>query len=167
MHSSAALSLLTRSVALSVGHRGIRTRSGVPLMSTAADALKISDEEKFLFDLNGFLVLRGVLSPEEVAAANAAIDAKQGLLHARDKPALRNTKAGSPLDAASSCVTSATPSEEESRSTARRQALAPAASLPVVLVVRAPCAAASASFATTVMARIVGSAMSRQSARAC
>lgn len=97
----AALSLLTRSVALSsVSHRGIRTRSGVPLMSTATDVPEISDLEKFLFDLNGFLVLRGVLSPEEVAAANAAVDAKQGLLHSRDKPALRNTKAGSPLDAA-------------------------------------------------------------------
>ena len=59
----------------------------------------MSSDERFLFDLNGFLVLRGILSPEEVAAANAAVDAKQSLLHARDTPALRNTKPGSPLDA--------------------------------------------------------------------
>lgn len=66
----------------------------------AGDVGGISSEERFLFDLNGFLVLRGVLSPEEVAAANAAVDAKQSLLLARDTPALRNTKAGTPLDAA-------------------------------------------------------------------
>ena len=30
--------------------------------------------EEYLFDLNGFVILRGVLSPGEVAAANAAID---------------------------------------------------------------------------------------------
>jgi len=31
--------------------------------------------EKYVFDLRGFIVLRGVLSPEEVTAANAAVDA--------------------------------------------------------------------------------------------
>ena len=54
----------------------------------------IPADERFLFDLNGFLVLRGILSPEEVAAANAAVDAKQSLMQARDTAALRNTKAG-------------------------------------------------------------------------
>jgi len=79
---------LTRTASLS---RTIRMKAG--------DASGISSEERFLFDLNGFLVVRGVLSPEEVAAANAAVDAKQSLLLARDAPALRNTKAGTPLDA--------------------------------------------------------------------
>ena len=36
----------------------------------------MTDTERYLFDLNGFLVVRGVFSPGEVAAANAAIDRK-------------------------------------------------------------------------------------------
>ena len=53
-----------------------------------------------MFDLNGFIVLRGVFSAEEVAAANKAIDAKASNLHARDPAALRNAKAGTALAAA-------------------------------------------------------------------
>ncbi len=34
----------------------------------------MNDKEKFLFDLNGYLVLRQVLTSEEVATMNAAID---------------------------------------------------------------------------------------------
>ena len=60
----------------------------------------MTSDEKFLFDLNGFLHLKGVMSAEEVAAANAAVDAHQNGLNARDTKALRNTKAGTPLDAA-------------------------------------------------------------------
>ena len=63
-------------------------------MKAAGERGGIPADERFLFDLNGFLVLRGILSPEEVAAANAAVDAKQSLMQARDTAALRNTKAG-------------------------------------------------------------------------
>ena len=63
-------------------------------MKAAGERGGIPADERFLFDLNGFLVLRGILSPEEVAAANTAVDAKQSLMHARDTAALRNTKAG-------------------------------------------------------------------------
>ena len=59
----------------------------------------ISAHERFLFDLNGFLVIRGVLSPSEVAAANAAIDAQAENMVRRDAPALRNAQKDSPLDA--------------------------------------------------------------------
>ena len=34
----------------------------------------MNDTEKYLFDLQGFLVVEGVLSKAEVAAANEAID---------------------------------------------------------------------------------------------
>ncbi|HIG16047.1 MAG TPA: hypothetical protein EYQ31_01395, partial [Candidatus Handelsmanbacteria bacterium] len=34
----------------------------------------MNDTEKYLFDLQGFLVVEGVLSTAQVAAANAAID---------------------------------------------------------------------------------------------
>jgi hypothetical protein len=33
-----------------------------------------TDEEEYLFDLHGFVLLRGALSPDEVAAANACVD---------------------------------------------------------------------------------------------
>lgn len=37
----------------------------------------LSDMDRYLFDLNGYLVLRGALSPEEVAACNASLDELQ------------------------------------------------------------------------------------------
>merc|ERR1712086_962419 len=45
-----------------------------PQMAAAAIRSGMTASDKYLFDLQGFLVLRGVLSPEEVEAANAAID---------------------------------------------------------------------------------------------
>eukprot|EP00316_Scyphosphaera_apsteinii_P024051 CAMPEP_0119343208 /NCGR_PEP_ID=MMETSP1333-20130426/106324_1 /TAXON_ID=418940 /ORGANISM="Scyphosphaera apsteinii, Strain RCC1455" /LENGTH=322 /DNA_ID=CAMNT_0007355589 /DNA_START=218 /DNA_END=1186 /DNA_ORIENTATION=+ len=59
----------------------------------------VSMRERFLFDLNGFLVIRNVLSNTEVDAANAAIDAHYSKLQQRTSTALRNTKADSPLSA--------------------------------------------------------------------
>ena len=71
-----------------------RSASRYISMKAAGERGGITADERFLFDLNGFLVLRGILSPEEVAAANAAVDAKQSLLQSRDTAALRNTKTG-------------------------------------------------------------------------
>jgi hypothetical protein len=45
-----------------------------PLEVAHGDARVPTDLEEYLFDLNGFLILRGVLSHAEVAAANALID---------------------------------------------------------------------------------------------
>lgn len=61
---------------------------------------RLSPRERFLFDLNGFLVLRNVLAPAEVDAANAAIDAHAASLVARAAPSLRNAKRGTPMSAA-------------------------------------------------------------------
>ena len=36
----------------------------------------MTDLERYLFDLNGFLVVRGVFTEDEIAAANAAVDAR-------------------------------------------------------------------------------------------
>ena len=41
--------------------------------SPAAPAM--TPEQKYLFDLNGFIVIRGVLSSEEITAAHEAMDA--------------------------------------------------------------------------------------------
>ena len=47
-------------------------------------------EAKFLFDLNGYVVVKGALSKHEVGELNAAIDAHASEAVARSGPALRN-----------------------------------------------------------------------------
>jgi hypothetical protein len=37
----------------------------------------LTDMERYLFDLNGYLILRGALSLQEVAACNESLDALQ------------------------------------------------------------------------------------------
>ena len=54
--------------------------------------------ELFLFDLNGFLVVRGVLSADEVAAMNIAVDAHLPDMQPRAE-ALKNAKAGTAMSA--------------------------------------------------------------------
>jgi len=76
----------------------VDTRAGdvEPVSKKMCIRPEMSAEQKFFFDLNGFLVVRGVLSAEEVAAANAAIDAhSNGTLERSGE--LRNTRKGSPL----------------------------------------------------------------------
>lgn len=53
----------------------------------------MSATEKYLFDLRGFLVIRNVFTKQEVAAANAAIDAMDGNMAERKGDVLRNTDA--------------------------------------------------------------------------
>mmetsp|Transcript_6837 Transcript_6837/g.21561 ORF Transcript_6837/g.21561 Transcript_6837/m.21561 type:complete len:309 (+) Transcript_6837:343-1269(+) len=52
----------------------------------------LTPHERFLFDLNGYLVVRGALSTDEVAALNAAVDAHESDAVSRDATALRNAK---------------------------------------------------------------------------
>lgn len=66
-------------------------------MQPVTETPKMTDTEKFFFDLNGFLVVRGALTAEEVAAANTAIDAHAADIKERRDSSLRNTKAGSSL----------------------------------------------------------------------
>eukprot|EP00302_Diacronema_sp_CCMP2436_P017784 CAMPEP_0179882354 /NCGR_PEP_ID=MMETSP0982-20121206/28101_1 /TAXON_ID=483367 /ORGANISM="non described non described, Strain CCMP 2436" /LENGTH=320 /DNA_ID=CAMNT_0021776659 /DNA_START=182 /DNA_END=1144 /DNA_ORIENTATION=- len=58
-------------------------------------ASHMSAHDKFLFDLNGFVVVRNVFSPSEVASANAAIDANAAKLCAREETGLRNAQEAS------------------------------------------------------------------------
>lgn len=55
-----------------------------------------TDSQKYMFDLNGFILLRGVLSASEVAAANRAIDEHAHMAHERTG-ILRNTRLRTPL----------------------------------------------------------------------
>ena len=48
----------------------------------------MTPEEKFIFDLDGYIVIKDVLTPEEVAELNAITDEKQGL--AKDQDGYKN-----------------------------------------------------------------------------
>lgn len=61
----------------------------------------LSHEEKFLFDLQGYIVVRNVLTKEDVASANSAIDAHVNDISDREG-ALRNAPADSKM-AAENC----------------------------------------------------------------
>jgi len=60
--------------------------------------------EKFLFDLNGFVVVRNALSLDEVDAMNAAIDRNMATARPRVTPALKNAVKGSALSAPGSRI---------------------------------------------------------------
>jgi len=66
-------------------------------MSTSAEQaypIEMSEAERYLFDLNGYIIIRNVLSAEEVAEANYAIDKHQEAMIERKEDALRNTVKG-------------------------------------------------------------------------
>jgi len=78
------------------GASNLQSSSKRARVDCAAIATGMTGEEKFFFDLNGYIVVRGVLSAAEVAEANAAIDAHESDIVER-KGVLRNTRMGSPL----------------------------------------------------------------------
>eukprot|EP00571_Detonula_confervacea_P009493 CAMPEP_0172313944 /NCGR_PEP_ID=MMETSP1058-20130122/21312_1 /TAXON_ID=83371 /ORGANISM="Detonula confervacea, Strain CCMP 353" /LENGTH=331 /DNA_ID=CAMNT_0013027685 /DNA_START=391 /DNA_END=1386 /DNA_ORIENTATION=- len=58
---------------------------------------EMSEAERYLFDLNGFHIVRNVLTPEEVAACHAAINKNSDEAVPRSDPSLRNAIEGSPM----------------------------------------------------------------------
>jgi hypothetical protein len=52
------------------------------------------DDERYLFDLNGYIIVRGVLSQTEVDQANDIITERAADMIERTDPALRNTVRG-------------------------------------------------------------------------
>ena len=50
--------------------------------AAAASQDDVGADEQFFWDLNGYLILRGVLEPELLSAANAAVDAQAELAEA-------------------------------------------------------------------------------------
>lgn len=59
--------------------------------------LEMTDDEKYLFDLNGYLIVRGVLTPEEVEEANTVIDNHSHEMIERSDGALRNAAKGTKM----------------------------------------------------------------------
>ena len=56
--------------------------------------LEMTEGERYLFDLNGYLIVRGVLTPEEVEEANKAIDNHAHEMIERSDGPLRNAVKG-------------------------------------------------------------------------
>lgn len=56
--------------------------------------IEMSDDERYLFDLNGFLIVRNVLTPDEVKEVNEIIDKHQEEMIQRNDAALRNAVHG-------------------------------------------------------------------------
>ena len=62
-------------------------------------AALMTPHERFMFDLNGFIVVRNVLTEAEVSAANAAIDTHATNLMPRAEASLRNSQSDSLMSA--------------------------------------------------------------------
>ncbi|MYF92208.1 MAG: phytanoyl-CoA dioxygenase family protein, partial [Gemmatimonadetes bacterium] len=52
----------------------------------------MNEDDKYLFDLTGYLVLKDVLTAEEVAALNAGIDRNRDLMSEIDRPLSGDSK---------------------------------------------------------------------------
>lgn len=52
--------------------------------------IEMTEDEKYLFDLNGFVIVRGVLTPDDIEEANKAIDNHAHEMIERSDEALRN-----------------------------------------------------------------------------
>lgn len=79
------------------GHRGAGPIARMATAAAAGDLSGMTCQDRFFFDLNGFLLVRNALSADEVEALNAAVDAHADEIKERKDPELRNTKAGTPL----------------------------------------------------------------------
>lgn len=98
--SGLAASTVAGSVLTCPGLRAAQGARRLSSMNAAANAVaSMSTYDKFLFDLNGYVIVRGVLTADEVKAAHAAIDANAANLQSRKTDALRNAAPGSPLAA--------------------------------------------------------------------
>mmetsp|Transcript_12464 Transcript_12464/g.19209 ORF Transcript_12464/g.19209 Transcript_12464/m.19209 type:complete len:382 (-) Transcript_12464:43-1188(-) len=71
------------------------TEAGQSKMDDIPDDM--TEDQKYLFDLNGYIVVRGVLTEEEVQEANAAIDNHLDEAIERSDEELRNASPDSPL----------------------------------------------------------------------
>jgi len=54
----------------------------------------MTDDERYIFDLNGYIVVRGVLTPEQVEQANDAVTRRSDQMIERSDAPLRNTVPG-------------------------------------------------------------------------
>jgi Phytanoyl-CoA dioxygenase (PhyH) len=58
---------------------------------------EMTADQRYLFDLNGYIIVRGVLTPEEIQKANEIIDKHSDKMIERSDGPLRNAKVGTPM----------------------------------------------------------------------
>lgn len=63
-------------------------------MTTQEYPKEMTEDERYIFDLNGYLIIRGVLTPKEIQEANKAIDNHAHEMVERSEGALRNAVEG-------------------------------------------------------------------------
>jgi len=80
--------------ALTTVSSSLPTRS---FSTPASQSYSMPEEDRYLFDLNGYIVVKNVFNPEEIQRANNAIDLRMNEMKERLDPAIRNTKQNSPL----------------------------------------------------------------------
>ena len=81
LRRSSILRGYTSGGAAGVGHSGHLSAEAAAKRAAAEEAARggaVTTAQRYLFDTNGYIVLKGVFSEEEVSAANAAIDAHLG-----------------------------------------------------------------------------------------
>lgn len=96
-YTSSTLRRKERSVLSSPTSRQLSSLSNIDLKETSMSSeypIEMSEDERYLFDLNGFLIVRNVLTPEEVKLANEIIDKHQEEMIERKEAALRNAVEG-------------------------------------------------------------------------
>jgi len=93
-----AMSALWSCVGTSFMISNILPRSNLSRRAIASHASNVllTEEQRFIFDLEGFVVIKGVFSKDEIEAANAAVDRHKEDMKERQGE-LRNTKAGTSL----------------------------------------------------------------------
>jgi ectoine hydroxylase-related dioxygenase (phytanoyl-CoA dioxygenase family) len=91
-------SLQSSARGFSFGGARILNRRNLAMSATkGAYPTEMTEDERYLFDLNGYLVVRGVFTPEEMAEANSMIDKHADGMIERSDPALRNAVKGTEL----------------------------------------------------------------------
>ena len=95
LRSAMISALASRASSFVVSHSSTATKHTIRSMTSTSH--RFGDDEKYLFDLNGYIIVRGVLTPEEVKAANDAIDNHESDFVQRNAKELRNAKENTPL----------------------------------------------------------------------
>lgn len=91
---AAQRSLITRAFAFSRQLPSVSPKRTVMSAVNGDHSDTMTEDERYLFDLNGYIIVRGVLSPEEVAEVNSVIDNHKHEMIERSDSALRNTVNG-------------------------------------------------------------------------
>lgn len=99
--TSNSLQLKKESFSFGLAHKTLSTLSSTETDLTESNTImtsnfpkEMSEDERYLFDLNGFIVIRNVLTPEEIKEANDVIDRHQEQMIERKESALRNAVKG-------------------------------------------------------------------------